>query len=79
MMGCGDGGWHGSLGLGDVLSDGVAFLGQLASDMLVLLTSGPFLGLLGALVLLLASIALLKFIFARRVPAARQVISWEAK
>ena len=75
MMGCGDGGWHGSLGLGHVLGDVVAFLGQLASHLLVLLTSGPFLGLLAALVLLLAAIALLKFIFVRPAPAAHQVTS----
>ena len=56
MMGCGYGGWHGSGGLGHIL---------------VLLTSGPFLGLLAALVLLLAAIALLKFIFVRRAPTAR--------
>lgn len=79
MMGCGDGGWHGSLGLGHVLGDVVAFLGQLASHMLVLLTSGPFLGLLAVLVLLLAAIALLKFIFVRRAPAARPVISGGSK
>ena len=71
MMGCGYGGWHGSGGLGHILGDGVAFLGQLASHILVLLTSGPFLGLLAALVLLLAAIALLKFIFVRRAPTAR--------
>jgi hypothetical protein len=75
MMGCGVGGWHGSAGLGHILGDVIAFLGRLASQVLVVLTSGPFLGFLAALVLLLAAIALLKFIFARRAPAARQVSS----
>ena len=70
-MGCGYGGWHGQMGLGHILGEVVAFLGQLASHILVLLTSGPFLGLLAALVLLLAAIALLKFIFMRRARAPR--------
>ena len=77
-MACGNGGWHGSAVLGDALH-AVAFLGQLASQIFVILTSKPFLGLLAALVLLLAAIALLKFIFARRVPAAHQVTSEESK
>jgi hypothetical protein len=79
MMGCGDWGWHGSVGLGRILGDVVAFLGRLASHVLVVLTSGPFLGFLAALVLLLVAIALLKFIFARRAPAAHQVSSEESK
>lgn len=73
MMGCGNGGWHGSAGLGHILGDGVAFLGQLASHVLVILTSGPFQGLLAALVLVLAAIALLKIIFMRRAPAAQPI------
>jgi len=75
MMGCGDRSSHGSAALGDA----VAFLGQLASHVFVILTSGPFLGLLAAIVLLLAAIALLKFNFVRPAPAARLVISGEAK
>ena len=71
MMGCGLGGWHGSGGLGHILGDAVAFFGHLASRVLVILTSGPALGLLTALVLLLAAIALLKVIFARRAPVRR--------
>lgn len=70
-MGCGTGGWAGSGDLGHILGEVVAFLGHLASQILVLLTSGPALGLLAALVLLLAAIALLKVIFARRAPADR--------
>ncbi|WP_426037230.1 hypothetical protein [Cypionkella sp. TWP1-2-1b2] len=79
MMGCGDWGWHGPVGLGHILGDMAVFLGRLASNVLVVLTSGPLLGFLAALVLLLAAIALLKFIFVRRAPEARQVTSEEAK
>ena len=70
-MGCGGGGWSGSGSLGHILAEVVAFLGHLASAVLVVLTSGPALGLLAALVLLLAAVALLKIIFTRRAPAAR--------
>ena len=70
-MGCGTGGWAGSGGLGHILGEVLAFLGYLASQILVVLTSGPALGLLAALVLILAAIALLKVIFARRASAAR--------
>ena len=68
-MGCGGCGWHGSVSLGHILAEVVAFLGHLASAVLVVLTSGPALGLLAALVLLLAAVALLKIIFTRRAPA----------
>ena len=65
-MGCGSGGWQGSEGLGHILGEVVAFLGHLAAQVLVILTSGPALGFLTALVLILAAVALLKFILVRR-------------
>ena len=71
MMGCDYGGWAGSGGLGHILGEIVAFLGYLASQILVVLTSGPALGLLAALVLVLAAIALLKVIFTRRTPTVQ--------
>lgn len=75
MMGCGYGGWYGSGGLGHILGEMVAFFGHLASQVLIVLTSGPALGFLAALVLLLAAIALLKVILARRAPPARSARS----
>jgi len=63
-VGCGYGGWHGSGGLGHIVGEVVAVFGTLASQILVVLTSGPALGLFTALVLILAAIALLKVIFA---------------
>ena len=74
-MGCGFGGWSGTGGLSHILGEGMAFLAHLATLILVVLTSGPALGLLAALVLLLAAVALLKVIFARRAPTARQAES----
>lgn len=71
MMGCSFGAGHGSAGLGHILGEVVAFFGRLASQVLVILTSGPALGLLTALVLLLAAVALMRVIFARRRPLAR--------
>ena len=71
MMGCGFGAGHSSVGLGHILVEVAAFFGRLASQVVVILTSGPALGLLTALVLLLAAVALLKVIFARRGPASR--------
>ena len=70
-MGCGFGNWHGSGSLGHVLGEVVVFVGHLASQVLVILTSGPALGLLTVLVLLLAVMALLKVIFTRRATSAR--------
>lgn len=70
-MGCGFGGGYGSGSFGHVLGDVVAFFGHLASQILVIVTSGPALGLLTAVVLLLAAMALLKVIFTRRAPPAR--------
>ena len=67
-MGCGFGNGHGSGSLSHVLGEVVVFFGHLASQVLVILTSGPALGLLTVLVLLLAAMALLKVIFARRGP-----------
>ena len=79
MMGCGFGNGHGSGSLGHVLGEVVIFFGHLASQVLVILTSGPVLGLLTALVLLLAVMALLKVIFTRRAPPARPAGSEGAK
>ncbi len=70
-MGCSFGAGQGSAGLGHILAEVVAFFGRLASQVLVILTSGPALGLLTAFVLLLAAVALLKIIFGRRAPPAR--------
>ena len=78
-MGCGFGGGHGSGGLGHILGELVAFFGHFASEVLVILTSGPALGLLAALVLLLAAMALLKVIVARHAPSARPAGSEGAK
>ena len=71
MMGCDYGGWAGSGDPGHILSEFIAFLGALASQVLIVLTSGPALGLLAALVLILLAIALLKVIFTRRAPSTR--------
>jgi len=51
---------------GQLLAALLSFLGQLASQVLVILTSGPVLGLLAALVLLLAVAALLRVLLDRR-------------
>ena len=74
-MGCGSGGWQGSGGLGHILGEVVAFLGHLAAQVLVILTSGPALGFLTALVLILAAVALLKVIFVRRAQQDRSARS----
>lgn len=78
-MGCGFGNVHGSGSLSHVLGEMVIFVGNLASQILVILTSGPALGLLAAVVLLLAAMALLKVIFTRRAPPARTAESEGAK
>ena len=64
-MGCGFGGWQGSEGLGHIVGEVVAFFGHLVAQVMVILTSGPALGVLTALVLILAAVALLKFILVR--------------
>lgn len=78
MMGCSYGGWSGSGGQGHFFGEAVTFLGTLASQILVVLTSGPVLGVLAALVLILAAIALLKVIFSRPTNSTRKVESQEA-
>lgn len=78
-MGCGFDIGHGSGSLGHVLGKVMVFFGYLASQVLVILTSGPALGLLTVLVLLLAAMALLKVIFTRRAPPARPAGSVGAK
>ena len=65
-MGCGSGGWQGSGGLGHIVGEVVALLGHLVAQVLVIVTSGPALGFLTALVLILAAVALLKVILVRR-------------
>lgn len=65
MMG-GVGGMGGGSTLGSLLAQFVSFLGRIASQVFVLLTSGPVLGFLAALVLILAAVALLKVILTRR-------------
>ena len=70
-MGCGYGGGHGAGSLGHILGEVVIFFGHLASQVLVIVTSGPALGLLTAVVLLFAAMALLKVIFARRSEGAK--------
>lgn len=56
---------------GEIFASAVSFLGQLASRLLIILTSGPVLGLLAALVLLLLIAVLLRALFGRRRPAVR--------
>lgn len=65
MMG-GVGGSSGGTSLGSLFAQFMSFLGQIISQLLVLLTSGPLLGFLSALVLILAVVALVKFILTRR-------------
>ena len=79
MMQCGSGGWNGSTGLGHILSEVVAFTGHLASQVLVVITSGPALGFLSALVLILAAIALLKNIRGNRAKPVRGGVSREVE
>ena len=65
MMG-GMGGSSGGASLGSLFAQFMSFLGQIISQLFVLLTSGPVLGFLSGLVLILAVIALAKFILTRR-------------
>lgn len=64
-MGCGSGSMGGSSNLGHIASEILALLGRLAAQVAALMASGPVLGFLTALVLLLAVVALAKFIFTR--------------
>lgn len=64
-MGCDSYSFGGSSDLGHLASEILAFLGSLAAQVAALLTSGPVLGFLTALVLLLAVVALAKFVFTR--------------
>lgn len=52
---------------GDLMMGILSFLGQLVSQFLIILTSGPVLGLLTVLVLILAIAALLRLLLTRRV------------
>ena len=77
MSGMGNMGGMGGMWLGqnqslsEMFASALSFLGQLASQFLIILTSGPVLGLLTALVLLLAIAALLRVLFRRRRGAIR--------
>ena len=65
-MGCGgSGNMGGSSNLGHIASEVLAFLGSLAAQVAALMASGPVLGFLTSLVLLLAIVALAKFILTR--------------
>lgn len=65
MMGCGSGSLGGSSDLGHIASEILAFLGSLAAQIATLMASGPVLGFLTALALVLVVIALAKFILTR--------------
>jgi len=64
-MGCGGASMGSSSDLGHIASEILAFLGSLAAQIAALMASGPVLGFLTALVLLLAVVALAKFILTR--------------
>lgn len=70
MMG-GMGGSSAGASLGSLFAQFMSFLGQIISQLFVLLTSGPVLGFLSALVLILAVIALVQFILMRRPPVVQ--------
>lgn len=61
-MGCGSDSAAGSSDLGHIASEILVLLGSIAAQVAALLASGPVLGFLTALVLLLAVVALAKFI-----------------
>ena len=61
-MGCGFGNFGSATTFGHVASEVLALLGRLAAQIATLLASGQVLGFLTGLVLLLAVIALAKFI-----------------
>lgn len=72
-MGCGgSGNLGGSSNLGHISSEVLAFLGSLAAQIAVLMASGPVLGFLTSLVLLLAVVALAKFILTRGLRGTRR-------
>ena len=60
------GGSGGGSTLGGLFAQFVSFLGQITAQLFALLTSGPVLGFLAGLVLILAVVALLKVILTRR-------------
>ena len=64
-MGCDSGNLGGSSNLGHIASEILAFLGSLAAQIAALMASGPVLGFLTSLALLLAVVALAKFILTR--------------
>lgn len=66
MGGMGGMGFGQGQSFGQLLAALLSFLGQLASQVLVILTSGPVLGLLTLLVLLLTVAALLRVLLDRR-------------
>lgn len=72
-MGCGFGNSGSASTFGHVASEVLALLGRLAAQIAVLLASGPVLAFLTALVLLLAVIALAKYILTREPRSIRRV------
>lgn len=65
-MGCGgSGNLGGSSNVGHISSEVLSFLGSLAAQIAALMASGPVLGFLTSLVLLLAVVAFAKFILTR--------------
>lgn len=64
-MGCGFGNSGSASNLGHLASEILAFLGSLAAQIAALMASGPVLGFLTSLVLLLLVVALAKFILTR--------------
>ncbi|MBC7478585.1 MAG: hypothetical protein H7317_10885 [Pseudorhodobacter sp.] len=61
-MGCGFGNLGNASTFGHVISEVLALLGRLAAQIVAVLASGPVLGFMTALVLVLAVVALAKFI-----------------
>lgn len=73
-MGCGSSNLGGSSTLGHISSEVLAFIGSLAAQIAALMASGPVLGFLTSLVLLLAVVALAKFILTRGRRGTRRAV-----
>ena len=80
-MGCGFGNLGSASTFGHVANEVLALLGSLAAQIAALLASGPVLGFLTGLVLLLAVVALARFIltWGRRITRRAPVTDREAK
>lgn len=74
-MGCDSGSFGASSDLGHIASEILAFLGRLAAQVAALMASGPVLGFLTTLVLLLAVVALAKVIFTRGRRGERRAVA----